>query len=57
MTQQQLQDLLRTLLELGPEAEWIEYKTNMAKPEDIGEYISALSNAAALLGKEKAYVV
>jgi len=31
---------------LPAETEWIEFKKNNYKPEDIGEYISALSNSA-----------
>ena len=35
----------------------MEFKTNNSDPQDIGAYISALSNAAALAGKTNAYVV
>ena len=35
----------------------MEFKHNNEDPQEIGEYISALSNAAALLGKDSAYVV
>ncbi len=49
--------LIDELLALGGETEWIEYKVNFFEPEKVGEYLSALSNAAALHNKEKAYVV
>lgn len=39
------------------EIEWVEYKHNNGDPEEIGEYISALANSAALHGKAKAYML
>lgn len=39
------------------ETEWVEFKINNEKPEEIGEYISALSNSAALAGKAFGYLV
>ena len=39
------------------ETEWLEYKVNNNTPELIGEYISALSNAASICDKEKAYLL
>jgi len=52
-----LLSLLRELVKLPQETEWAEFKHNNAKPQDIGEYISALANAAALMGKQSAYMV
>ncbi len=52
-----LQGLLRELLKLPKETEWVEFKHNNTNPELIGEYISALSNSSALLGKQCGYVV
>jgi predicted HTH transcriptional regulator len=49
--------LVNELLKLPNETEWVEFKHNNSDPEMIGEYISALGNSAALLGKVKAYVV
>lgn len=49
--------LVRELCHLPAETQWAEFKENIATPEMIGELISALSNAAALNGKETAYVV
>lgn len=51
------QSLLRELISLPNETEWAEFKSNAIRPEDLGEYISALANSAALLGKTKAYMV
>lgn len=56
-TLEQLLSLLRELCRLPNETEWVEFKHNNADPEMIGEYISALSNSAALVGKQSAYVV
>lgn len=49
--------LVHELRRLPGESEWVEFKHNQADPEDVGEYISALANSAALLGKAKAYVI
>ena len=54
---EQLASLLRELSKLPKEAEWVEFKHNNDDPQMIGEYISALANSAALLGKQSAYVV
>lgn len=52
----QLRSLLKELCSLPQETEWVEFKRN-ADIEKIGEYISALSNSAALTGKQSAYMV
>jgi predicted HTH transcriptional regulator len=52
-----LDSLLTSLLALPDENEWVEFKYNNDKPEEIGEYISALANAAALHGKDAGYMV
>ena len=49
--------LVRELCKLPRETEWVEFKTNFADPEEIGEYLSALSNAAALNGKAFGFMV
>lgn len=52
-----LNQLLTTLLVLTKEIEWVEFKHNNDNPEHFGEYLSALSNSAALHGKEGGYLV
>jgi ATP-dependent DNA helicase RecG len=52
-----LVSLVRELCKLPRETEWAEFKVNNANPAEIGEYISALSNAAALAGKTFGYLV
>jgi predicted HTH transcriptional regulator len=56
-SEEYLVDLVRELCKLPRESEWIEFKRNNDNPGEIGEYISALSNSAALLGKANAYLV
>lgn len=56
-TPEYLEGLVRQLRALPHETEWVEFKCNDAEPAQIGEYVSALSNSAALLGKPYAYVV
>ena len=52
-----LQSLVRELVKLPNETEWVEFKCNNKQPQMIGEYISALSNSAALCERPKAYLV
>lgn len=49
--------LVTTLREQPAESEWLEFKENMADPEEIGAYVSALSNSAALHGESRGYIV
>ncbi len=50
-------ELLEQLLALPRETEWVEFKLNNSRPEDIGEYISALSNGACLHDKQYGFLV
>jgi len=45
------------LLRLPSETEWVEFKHNNDNPQEIGEYLSAISNGAALHGKRTGYLV
>lgn len=49
--------LVRELCKLPQETEWLEFKENIVEPQEIGEYLSALANSAALAGKASAYLV
>ena len=49
--------LIRSLVRLPKETEWVEFKVNNDKPEMIGEYLSTLSNSAALWEQEYAYLI
>jgi predicted HTH transcriptional regulator len=52
-----LAGLVRELCALSHETEWVEFKVNNTDPQEIGEYLSALANAAALNGKAFAYLI
>lgn len=57
MTQEELKNLLDELRALPAEAEWVEFKINYYEPQEIGEYISALSNSACLHQKDDGFLV
>lgn len=48
--------LVHELRKLPSETEWVEFKENNFDPQQIGEYISALANSAAMEGKAHAYM-
>ena len=50
-------NIVLEVCKLPKETEWVEFKENKADPEEIGKYISALANSAALAGKSNAYLV
>lgn len=56
-TADSLVQLVRELVALPRETPWLEFKHNNANPEEIGGYISALANSAALADKASAYLV
>ena len=56
-TSDYLHGLVDELLKLPEETSWVEFKENKSKPEEIGEYLSALSNSAAVAGKANGYLV
>lgn len=55
--QDYLVGLVAELRKLPTETEWVEFKENNDNPQEVGEYLSALSNTAALCGKTHAYLV
>ena len=57
MNNQTLLDTLNRLLSLPREAATVEFKLNWELPSDIGQYISALGNSAALDGHDRAWMV
>lgn len=50
-------DILENLLTLNDEYEWFDFKENWFSKDEIGEYISAISNGAAFCGKEYGYII
>ncbi|WP_242257266.1 ATP-binding protein [Bacillus cereus group sp. BfR-BA-01379] len=56
-SEEYLLSLLSELRSLPKETGWVEFKHNNNDLNTIGQYISALSNTAALFGKNHAYMV
>lgn len=50
-------ELVEGLTAYDAEEEWFEFKENWFEPTALGEYVSALSNAAAMIGRKSAYFV
>ena len=57
MNLEQLRAKLVELRDLPTETEWAEFKHNNSDPQMIGEYLSAISNAAALESQAFGYIV
>jgi len=57
MNTQELTALLDRLCNEPHETEWLEFKENQYEPQLLGEYLSALANAACLAGKQRGYLV
>jgi len=57
MSIQDLHILLEELCAMESEKTWLEFKQNYNNQEDIGEYISALSNGACIDNKPFGYLV
>ncbi len=53
----QLHELLDELRSYDTEREWFEFKENWFDQTQLGQYISALSNSAAIEGRKNAYFV
>ena len=52
-----IKQIVLDLCALSDEQEWFEFKENWFQPEALGEYVSALSNAAAFHYKKYAYLI
>lgn len=57
MHHSELTALLIDLIALPKETEWVEFKLNNWKPEDIGQYLSALSNSACYHDQPYGYLI
>ena len=49
------ENLIKSLIALPHEYEWLDFKESWFSKDEIGEYISAISNGAALCGREFGY--
>ena len=52
-----LKDIVNELRAYETEKEWFEFKVSWYEPNELGKYISALSNSAAIEGRKEAYFV
>lgn len=52
-----LAEIIKDLISRKDEEEWFEFKVNWFEEEKIGHYVSALSNSAAVLGKDYGYMI
>ncbi|MCM1236382.1 MAG: putative DNA binding domain-containing protein [Ruminococcus flavefaciens] len=52
-----IEQIVFDLCAMSDEQEWFEFKENWFQPEILGEYVSALSNAAAFHYKKYAYFI
>lgn len=50
-------NILKEILQYSKEREWFEFKDNWFEPVQLGEYVSAISNSCALVGKKEGYFV
>ncbi len=57
MTQKEFLILLKELQSQPKETEWLEFKVSNSKPEEIGEYLSALTNSACYHRVKFGYLV
>lgn len=52
-----LEDIVKSFCAKDDEQEWFEFKENWFEPVQLGEYVSALSNAAAYHHEDDAYFI
>lgn len=50
-------EVFENLISFKDEYEWLDFKENWFSKDEIGEYISAIANGAALSGREYGYVI
>ena len=50
-------EVIKNLLMYNSEQEWFDYKGNWFHKDEIGEYISAISNSCGLLNKDYGYII
>ena len=52
-----ISELITECISYNEEQSWFEFKDGWYEPDGIGEYISSMSNAAAMLGKEEGFLL
>jgi ATP-dependent DNA helicase RecG len=57
MVEKEIFKIIERLLKLPKECEWVEFKSNHLSEDDIGKYISALSNGSCLQKEPFGYLI
>lgn len=57
MELENMDNVILDLIELEEECEWLEFKKNNSDPQEIGEYLSALSNSACYHKQPFGYLI
>ncbi len=57
MNEQEIREIIYQIKALPRECEWVEWKWNNSDPQEIGEYLSALSNGACLSNQQFGYLI
>ena len=52
-----IKEIIEECISYESEREWFEFKENWFEKDQIGEYISSLSNSATILGRDYAYMI
>ena len=52
-----VKEIIEECISYESEREWFEFKENWFEKDQIGEYISSLSNSATILGRDYAYMI
>lgn len=52
-----IEEVIANCLSYDDEQEWFEFKSNYVEPDELGRYISSLSNSAAMLGRANGYLI
>ena len=52
-----IKEIIEECISYESEREWFEFKENWFEKDQIGEYISSLSNSATILGRDYAYLI
>lgn len=57
MNVESIKKIVEDCCSLETETKWFEFKTNWFDTDDIGEYVSALSNAVAMFGRAYGFLI
>lgn len=52
-----VKEIVLEMTKLDREKEWLEFKENWFEQYELGQYISAMSNSAAIIDRREAYFI